>query len=317
MYAGHTHSKQTTKGCVQGSIGGPIFWNLLLDPLLNGIDERGIYCQAFANDVVLVFSGETAREIQNSANPTLEYINNWGRNNKLKFAAHKTKAMILTNKLKHDTPQLTMGTENLDIVKDIKILGLTKDSKLTFSKNVSEVTVKALNIYKQIARAAKVSWGVNPEVTRTHLRRTGLEVTRQANAALAYVQEWGISKADIECLCSNTCIKVQNIYKQLLRAARVSRGLHPQVVKTIYTAVVEPIVLYAVVGWAPAAKNLGVRKRLNAIQRGFAHKMTKSYRTVSLNSALILAGNLELRILLIYKWEVPGASTGDDNSDIL
>lgn len=59
-YAGEERVKDTSKGCVQGSIGGPIMWHLLLDPLLKGLEQRGDYVQAFADDVVLVFDGSPA-----------------------------------------------------------------------------------------------------------------------------------------------------------------------------------------------------------------------------------------------------------------
>lgn len=56
-------TRQNSKGCVQVSIGGPIFCNLLLDPLLKELESAGNYCQAFADDVVMVVNGKTTVEI--------------------------------------------------------------------------------------------------------------------------------------------------------------------------------------------------------------------------------------------------------------
>ncbi|PZC70363.1 hypothetical protein B5X24_HaOG202192 [Helicoverpa armigera] len=42
-YGGEECRKDTNKGCVQGSIGGPFLWNLLLDPLLKEQESRGEY----------------------------------------------------------------------------------------------------------------------------------------------------------------------------------------------------------------------------------------------------------------------------------
>ncbi|XP_061382376.1 uncharacterized protein LOC133319967 [Danaus plexippus] len=44
-YAGRTVRKAQTKGCVQGSIGGPLFWNMLLDPLLDSLDGWARTCR--------------------------------------------------------------------------------------------------------------------------------------------------------------------------------------------------------------------------------------------------------------------------------
>ncbi|KAL0878793.1 hypothetical protein ABMA27_003823 [Loxostege sticticalis] len=201
----------------------------MLDPLLKSLERRGYYVQAFADDIVMVFDGATALEVQRQASVALERVRVWGVENKLKFAPHKTNAMVITRKLKFDTPHLRMGGIDIGMSKEIKLLGVTIDDKLTYNTHVANICRKAIGIYKQLARAAKVSW-----------------------------------------------------------------GLHPEVVRTIYVAVVEPIVLYGASVWGSAAEKIGVQKQLNTIQRGFAQKMCRAYRTVSLNSALVLAGVLPL-----------------------
>ncbi|XP_063623904.1 uncharacterized protein LOC134795903 [Cydia splendana] len=228
-YAGEQYSLDTTKGCVQGSIAGPILWNLLLDPLLKSYEHKGYYCQAFADDVVLVIDGDTALEIEMRANAALSHAQEWGVKNKLRFAPHKTNAMVITRRLKYDTPRLSMGGTSIAMTKELKILGVTIDDKLTFNSHVSNVCRKAIAVHKQLSRAAKTEW-----------------------------------------------------------------GLHPEVVKIIYVATIEPIVLYAASVWAHAANKLGIQKQLAVVQRGVAQKICKAYRTVSLNSALILAGILPL-----------------------
>lgn len=228
-YADSTYTKETTKGCVQGSIGGPIFWNMLLDPLLDSLDGMKVHYQAFADDVVLVFSGQTGEEIERQGNGVLKHVYEWGVKNKLKFAPHKTNAMVVTRKMKFDDPRLRMGGRDILLVKDMKILGLTIDHQLTFNKHVSLVCRKATNIYKAMARSARVSWGLNP-----------------------------------------------------------------QIIRTMYVAVIEPIIMYAASSWAGSTTKICVQKLLNTVQRGFAQKITKSYRTVSLNAAITLARLLPL-----------------------
>ncbi|CAK1582422.1 unnamed protein product [Parnassius mnemosyne] len=154
-YSGAEWVKKTSKGCVQGSIGGPIFWNLLLDPLLQELNNKGEHCQAFADDVVLIFSGDKALEVQERANAALAHVRRWGVKNKLKFAPQKTKAMIITNKIKYDSPLLKMGGESIGLSKEIKILGLTVDDGLTFNAHVKNVCCKVQNLYRQLCRAAK------------------------------------------------------------------------------------------------------------------------------------------------------------------
>lgn len=231
---------------------GPTFWNLLLDPLLDELDQKKVYCQAFADDIVLVFSGNNTPLIEQQANSVLDHVYGWGIKNKLKFAPHKTNAMVITKKLKFDAPNLHMGSTPINLVNEVKILGLVIDNKLTFNSHVSQVCKKALNIYKQLARAARISWGLNSETIRT-----------------------------------------------------------------IYVAVIEPIIMYASSAWAAAAKKITVQNYLNAVQRGFAQKICKAYRTVSLNAALILTGLLPLDLRIQESAQLYEAKRGRPLEEIL
>ncbi|XP_053618054.1 uncharacterized protein LOC128679687 [Plodia interpunctella] len=228
-YAGETSERETTKGCVQGSIGGPTFWNIILDPLLQRLSSEEVYCQAFADDGVLVFSGESIDGMEDRVNRILERTVEWGRENKLNFAAHKTQVMLLTKKLKYTPPQITMSGTTLSLVDEIKLLGLTIDRWLNFNSHVRNICTKAASIYKQLICAARVTWGLNGEIIRT-----------------------------------------------------------------LYVAVIEPIATYGACAWAKASENLTNRKALDTLQRGFAQRICKAYRTTSLPAALILAGILPL-----------------------
>jgi ribonuclease HI len=228
-YSGETSERETTKGCVQGSIGGPTFWNIILDPLLQKLSSEEVYCQAFADDGVLVFSGKSIEGMEDRINRVLEVTVEWGKENKLNFAAHKTQVMLLTKKLKYTPPQITMSGTTLALVDEIKLLGLTIDRRLNFNSHVRNICTKAARLYKQLTCAARVTWGLNGEIIRT-----------------------------------------------------------------IYVAVIEPIATYGACAWAKASENITNRKALDALQRGFAQRICKAYRTTSLPAVLILAGILPL-----------------------
>nr|XP_037877577.1 uncharacterized protein LOC119631160 [Bombyx mori] len=137
--------------------------------------------------------------------------------------------MLITKKLKFDAPKLNMGGTTIQMSDEIKILGLIIDKKLTFNNHVKTATNKAIQIYKQVARAARVSW-----------------------------------------------------------------GLHPDVIRVIYTAVVEPIILYAASAWAPAAERVSVRKSLGVVQRGFVQNFAEHTVQSPSTRGLLLTGLLPL-----------------------
>ncbi|CAH2109322.1 unnamed protein product [Euphydryas editha] len=124
--------------------------------------------------------------------------------------------MVMTRKLKHGTPRLRMGGIDVVLANEIKLLGVVIDRKLTFNSHVANVCRRSIAFYHQLARTAKATW-----------------------------------------------------------------GLHPEVIRIIYKAVVEPVILYAAAVWEPAVHKQGIRKQLNVVQRGFAQKLCRAYPGVT------------------------------------
>ncbi|CAF4832326.1 unnamed protein product [Pieris macdunnoughi] len=63
--------------------------------------------------------------------------------------------MLITNKIKFDTPRLHMAGTNIEMAKSIKILGLTIDKKLTFNAHITNTMQKTIDLFKRIDKAAK------------------------------------------------------------------------------------------------------------------------------------------------------------------
>ncbi|GBP73887.1 Putative 115 kDa protein in type-1 retrotransposable element R1DM [Eumeta japonica] len=199
----------------------------------SGIPSRpGGYRQAFADDVVLMFSEQSASSIEEEVNRALACVHCWGVRNKLRFTPSKTNSIVLTKKLKYDDQVVRMNGEQISLVGEIRFLGLTIDRTLAFIPHVAKASKKVANIYKCFIKA-KTTWGLSPEVVRT-----------------------------------------------------------------IYITVIEPIVLYASCTWAPATRKLGVQKMLDAVQRSVALKACWANSIMSLHSTLILVGLLFLDIRL-------------------
>ncbi|GBP93914.1 Putative 115 kDa protein in type-1 retrotransposable element R1DM [Eumeta japonica] len=142
-YAGGESRRMTSKGCIQGSIAGPTFWNLVLDSLLRELGDLGVYVQAFADDVVLMFSGQSASALEAETNRAL---------------AHKTEVRC---------PGHSHGQHKKNaLVDEIRLPRSYNRQGLTFIPR-SQGVQRAASIYKGIARAAKATWGLSPEIVRT------------------------------------------------------------------------------------------------------------------------------------------------------
>ena len=164
-YADAETTKMMTRGCVQGSVCGPTFWNLILDELLETPMPEGCLIQAFADDVLLIVQGKNAVSVQDAANRALTMISEWGTSVKLAFSPNKTKAVAFTTQATRTI--LSMDGVHIPFEDSFKLLGVTIDRKLKFTQHVRIVLQKASNIFKNLCKFVRPTWGVHAENVRT------------------------------------------------------------------------------------------------------------------------------------------------------
>ena len=158
-------SKALSKGCVQGSVCGPTFWNLILDELLEIGLPDGCHIQAFADDVFLTVTGKTASDVKAAANQALDSISNWGRNVKLTFSPTKTQAIYFTPASKNIS--LSMNDTEIPMSSQLKLLGVILDSNLNFIAHAKYIVQKASKVFKNLCKFVRPTWGVHPSNVET------------------------------------------------------------------------------------------------------------------------------------------------------
>ena len=128
----------------QGSVLGPILWNVYLNDLLQSLPV----VSAYADDCTLShsFSRHEADNIVNATNRQLAGIMAWGRQWQVTFAADKTQAMLISRSredIKLLERKLRFGTDTLEIKDSINILGVEVDSRLSFQHHLETVAHRA------------------------------------------------------------------------------------------------------------------------------------------------------------------------------
>ena len=142
---GQTSAKHTIGASVpQGSVLGPILWNIFLNDLLQGLPSS----YAYADDSTLThtFSRGDAQQVITTINQQLEYIASWGSKWQVKFAAEKTQAMVISRSsddINTFQGRLKLGNDTIELSNSLEILGVQFDSKLTFEEHIKETAHKA------------------------------------------------------------------------------------------------------------------------------------------------------------------------------
>lgn len=132
-------------GVPQGSILGPLFFTIFI----NGIFKLKLIgnIQLYADDMALVYTCNTIKELFDSMNKDLVIINNWLENSKLLININKTNYILFKTRNKFTNANLSDYTVNLNntiinCVTDVEFLGLKLDEDLNWKKHINKVTSK-------------------------------------------------------------------------------------------------------------------------------------------------------------------------------
>ena len=137
-----SESYAISAGVPQGSLLGPLLWNIFLDDLLQQIPEA----VAYADDLTIHIS--YGKEEANNAAERLQNILNkvtkWGEKWQIQFAAEKSQSMVISRrKVPINRQDLHMGGQKLQETEKICILGVKFDSTLNFSSHINNIAKQA------------------------------------------------------------------------------------------------------------------------------------------------------------------------------
>lgn len=155
-------SLQTRCGVPQGTVLGPLLFNIYINGIMSVLDEEKVYC--FADDTVIIVCGQTWNSAINKAERAITKIKRWLDSSLLALNVEKTKflAFGLTERTlpaiqkikihdydcKYDADLCNCGCI-IERKECIKYLGVLLDEKLTWKFHVNYITNKIRKlIYK-------------------------------------------------------------------------------------------------------------------------------------------------------------------------
>ena len=131
-------SSPISKGVPQGSIIGPLLFNLMVNDML----ETRTNILSYADDTILYGISNTQSSAIADVTARFGELQDWYSANGLSLCPEKTKCIVFSNRL---TESMSFKLDNHDIRTEpsVKLLGVWLDSRLTFSHHIDWCTTAA------------------------------------------------------------------------------------------------------------------------------------------------------------------------------
>ena len=145
--------KDIYKGVPQGSILGPVLFNIFLNDIFNFVKESNLY--NYADDNTLSHSGNNLEGLVKILENESTILINWFGDNQMKANPDKFQAIAIGKKTKNGDIKFNLDGNEIKCEEEVKLLGVTIDYQLKFDRHISEICKKAsrqLNVLKRIGK---------------------------------------------------------------------------------------------------------------------------------------------------------------------
>lgn len=147
-----TKEYNITSGVPQGSVLGPLLWNIMYNGVLKLTLPDSVQIVGFADDIAILVKSKHLYEVEFLANEAIATVSSWLNSKGLQLAEHKTEAVVIGKRKKKETATFTVGSHQIQSSESIKYLGVILDDRLTFVKHMEYAKKRASNAQVALAR---------------------------------------------------------------------------------------------------------------------------------------------------------------------
>ena len=141
------------KGVPQGSILGPVLFNIFINDIFHFVNNSELY--NYADDNTLSKADYDLKNVIQSLEKDSANLIEWFSDNQMKANPDKFQAIAIGTKTKKENISFNFDEINITCEDDVKLLGVTIDFKLKFDIHVANICKKAsrqINVLKRIGR---------------------------------------------------------------------------------------------------------------------------------------------------------------------
>lgn len=162
---GQTVGVRAARGCPQGGVLSPLLWSLAVDGLLRGLNEAGTLAIGYADDIAILVSGKFSGTVSELMQGALRLVEKWCAEEGLSVNPQKTALVPFTRRRNPlGGRSLYLYGAPLTAGREVKYLGVTLDTGLTFKPHLDRITNRAVTALWTCRRMFGRKWGLNPRM---------------------------------------------------------------------------------------------------------------------------------------------------------
>ena len=233
-------------GVPQGSILGPLFFNIYLNDIFYFVNKCDI--TNYADDTTPYAVGTTMDTLLNSLEKDTKILIKWFRDNYFQLNADKCH-LLISNHSKDIL--INVEDEIIECSSSVKLLGVTIDNKLNFDEHVSKLCKKASQKIHALARISNFmsqdklriimsafiesQFGYCPLAWMFHSRTLNNRINRLHERALRLVyKDHHLTFGELLRKDNSFCIHHRNLQKLATEMYKVKNNLSPTLMKQVF-----------------------------------------------------------------------------------
>ena len=207
-----------TADVLQGSILGPVLWNIMYDGVLRLRFPQGVDIVGFADDIVLTVTRGSTEEVGYNASLAIKMVEDWMKRHMLELAHHKTEVVMISNRKSAQSVSVQAGSATIESRRELKYLGVILDDRLSFTTHVDYACKKASGAIAALTRMMANTSGVYADKRRL-LASVSTSIVRYGFSAWQPGIKTEHNRAKLSSTHRLMCLRVASAYRTVSGAA--------------------------------------------------------------------------------------------------